>query len=171
METALHKAIEQFPAILERNAPAMMRRMIARMKAQLENDDRAGGQVSHGLLFLRVGEDDLVREFLAATTSTFVKNEPSEFGGLSLEPEGGRPQLPEFQSSDVAFAKLCAEADRLRVFGTDGYGKEKFLDAMTDAFVRSRMDERATAELMPYAKSALNAELQALYSKLADLAK
>jgi len=170
MEPVLKKAIEQFPAILERNAPAMMKRMIGRMKAQLEQIGHASN-VSHGLLFLRVAEEDLVREFQAATMSTFVKNEPSQFGGLSLEPEGGRPQFPEFESSDAAFDTLCAQAARLRVFGVERYGKEAFLAAMGEAFVRSRMDARATAELMPYAKSALDAELQAMYTKLIEIAK
>lgn len=169
MEHALQTAINRLPEILERNAPGMMRRIVARMKAQMEQDDRAG-DLSHGLLFLKVGEEDLVREFLAATRAAFVRNEPSGFGGLSLEPEEGRRDFPEFRESDMAFAKLCENAARLHVLGADVYDKKRFIETMADAFGRARMDTRATAELTPYARVALDAELQGVYTKLNQLA-
>lgn len=142
----------------------MMTRMVARMRAQL-----SAGDLSHGMLFLRVAEGDLIREFLAATSAVFARGEPSDFAGLSLEPEGGRAANHEFATSDVAFDKLCTDAAMRGVLGVERYGKDKFIGAMMDAFTRSRMDARATAELLPHAKSALNAELQVLYMKLDEL--
>jgi hypothetical protein len=169
MEHALQRAVDRLPEILEKNAPAMMRRIVAHMRSKLTADGVVGN-VSHGMLFLKVGEEDLVREFLAATTAAFVKNEPTDFGALSLEPEGGKQTYPEFAGSDAAFDKLCADAANVRVSGFERYDKGKFLGALGEAFVHARMDSRATAELLPYAKVALNAELQALYTKLDELA-
>lgn len=168
MESTLQQAFDRLPQALEQNAPAMMKRMVAHMRTQLSASAHAD-VLSHGMLFLKVAEADLVREFVEATVATFTRLEPSEFGGLSLEPEGGRPNNDEFATSDAAFDKLCANAAALRVHGVDRYEKNKFMGAMMDAFARSRMDERATTQLLPFAKSALNAELRVLYTKLDEL--
>jgi hypothetical protein len=165
MNDSLQQAFNRLPQVLEKNGPEMMRRMVARMKAKLASGERPG-DVSHGLLFLKVGEADLVREFAAAIGSTFVRNELSDFAGLSLEPEGGRLDDSEFASSDAAFDRLEATLAGLRVHGVERYARSKFLDALRDAFIRSRMDERATRELAHCARLELNTELQSLYTNV-----
>jgi len=168
MEKAFRETIGRLPQIIERNAPGMMKRMLVRIKEQItqgENSDNTG----HGQLFLKVGEDDLVNQFAAAAHSTFAKKEDSELAGLSLEPESGSIDA-EFAGSMAAFDKLRESAGKLGVGSLDRYNKDAFLKAMMDAFKQARMDERATDELVPFARAALDVELQAFYSKLDDLA-
>lgn len=169
MAQAFRDAIDRLPQIIEKNAPGMMRRMVARMKTQLAELDH-DGSASHGSLFLKVGEENLVEHFGAAAHATFGKKEDSDLAGLSLEPEGGPAQDLEFTASTAAFTKLCADAAQQGVRSLDRFNKDAFVRAMEDAFKRSRMDERATSELMSFAKSALDVELQAIYTKLDQLA-
>ena len=126
--------------------------------------------LSHGSLFLRIGEEDLVNEFVKVMVVVFKGKPAPDSNLLSLEPEGGRPNWPEFASSDAAYDRLCDSADRLGVRGFGRFDKEAFMGVLLDAFDRARMDERATTELLPYAKVALNAELEALYAKLTEFA-
>ena len=143
--------------------------MIARMKADMAQHDLSG-TVSHGVLFLKVGEEDLVEAFVAAIKETFGPKERGAFDPsvpMSLEAESGYgPESGEFETSSAAFAALCQRAAILGVHGTERYKKDVFLGAIRDAFRRSRLDARATNEVMPYAKSALNSELKALYTQL-----
>jgi hypothetical protein len=172
MPHPLQITIDRLPELLEKNAPAMMRRMVGRMKADVAKGDLSG-RVSHGGLFLKVGEEDLVREFVAAIKEVFAAEESSGFGSdnsLSLQTESGYGGgIDEFESSTDAFRTLCRDAAKLGVTGADRYHNRAFLTALKDAFTRSRMDVRATDELMPYAKAALNAELAVLYTKLDEI--
>ncbi|HEY8049013.1 MAG TPA: hypothetical protein VIE63_07545 [Ramlibacter sp.] len=169
MTQAFRVAISRLPQIIEKNAPGMMTRMIARMKADLAHVEVGDQNVSHGALFLKVAEEDLVRNFVTSTHAAFLQ-EDSALVGLSLEPEGGKAQDAVYTGSLAAYDKLCASAQRLGVSGLERFGKDPFERAMEDAFKRSRMDERATDELMGFARAALNAELLAIYTKLDDLA-
>lgn len=168
MTQAFREAIHRLPQIIEKNAPGIMRRIVARMKSDLAHVEAGNQNVSHGALFLKVAEEDLVRNFVVATHAAFLQ-EDSGLVGLSLEPEGGRADT-QYASSKAAFDKLCADAQRLGVTGLERFGKDIFERAMEDAFKRSRMDERATAELISFARSALDVELQAIYTKLDALA-
>jgi hypothetical protein len=168
MTQAFREAIQRLPQIIEKNAPGIMRRIVARMKADLAQAEAGNQNVSHGALFLKVAEEDLVRNFVTATHAAFLQ-EDSALVGLSLEPEGGRADS-QYAASNAAFDKLCADAQRLGVRGVERFGKDSFERAMEDAFKRSRMDERATAELISFARAALDSELQAIYAKLDALA-
>jgi len=163
-------AIQRLPELLEKNAPAMMRRIVAHMKSDMAQGDTAG-KVSHGGLFLKVGEEDLVREFLAAIREAFAaKQDALDIGmALSLEAENGNSPAVDFATSNAAFASLCKSAAPLGL-EVERYRSDAFVAAMENTFQRSRMDARATEELMPFARSALNGELRALYIKLDQLA-
>ena len=169
MTQAFREAVARLPEIIDRNAAGMMSRMVARMKADLARVEAHGQNVSHGALFLKVAEADLVRNFAAATNAAFLQ-EDSDLVGLSLEPEGGAQHDALYAGSAAAYDKLCASAQRLGVSGLDRYHRQPFERAMETAFKRSRIDERATAELMAFARSALDAELQVIYTKLGELA-
>lgn len=163
MTHPLQTTIDRLPELLERNAPAMMRRIVARMKAEAA----LSGQSSHGGLFLKVAEEDLVREFTAGVRNAFAPGEAGAFdiaGSLSLDSNYGA--IDEFETSSDAFRALRDTATRLGVKGVGNYGKSPFVTAMKEAFKQSRMDAKATEELMPSAKSALNDELKALYTQL-----
>jgi len=64
------------------------------------------------------------------------------------------------------FPGLCNKATAWGVIGCDAYDKDVFIKILEQAFERSRMDHQASAELMPYARHALNSELSKLYGKL-----
>ena len=169
MTQVFREAIERLPEIIDRNAAGIMSRIVARVKADLARVEAGGGNVSHGALFLKVAEEDLVRNFAAATRAAFLQ-EDSDLVGLSLEPESGKVHDGLYAGSGAAYAKLCASAQRLGVDGVDRFGREPFERAMEAAFRSSRMDQRATSELMDFARSALDAELQVIYTKLGELA-
>jgi hypothetical protein len=163
MPHPLQTTIDRLPDVLEKNAPAMMRRMVARMRA-------APGHSSHGGLFLKVGEEDLVREFAAAVRECFAPSEDKFLSqGISMRlstDSGYGIGIDEFETSTTAFHSLCQHAAKAGIDGMERYGKDAFLQAMKHAFERSRMDARATEELMPPAKTELNTELRALYRQL-----
>jgi hypothetical protein len=169
----LQKTVDRLPEILEKNAVTMMRRMITRMKTAMEQHAQAGN-VSHGALFLKVGENDLVREFeraiKEATSTAALGSADSAVAGLSLEAADGPDAVDEFETSTALFDRLCANARAVGVKGTGLYHKEVFVGALKDAFEQSRMDRQAMQELRPYARAALNAELLVLYGKLDELA-
>lgn len=169
MTQAFREAIGRLPEIIEKNAPGIMSRIVARMKADLARVEAEGRNVSHGALFLKVAEEDLVRNFASATHAAFMK-EDSGLIGLTLEPEGGKAHDALFAGSRAAWDKLSASAQRLGVPGVARFGRETFERAMEAAFRNARMDERATRELMDFARTALDAELQVIYSKLGELA-
>lgn len=168
----LQKTIDRLPEILEKNAVTMMRRMIARMKTAMEQHAQAGN-VSHGALFLKVGENDLVREFeralKEATSPAALGSADTALAGLSLAAEDGADAVDEFETSTALFNRLCTNARAIGVKGTGRYHKEVFVTALRDAFEQSRMDRQAMQELRPYARAALNTELLGLYGKLDEL--
>lgn len=164
MEITHRTFFERLPQVIEKNAQPIMKRVIDRTRTQLESSGQAAGG-SHGLLFLKVGEADMVDAFVAATRARFAA-EVDDLAGLSLEPEEGPRANDDFAAADKAFAKLRANTRAHGAGGLDRYGSEAFLAAMLDAFQHSRMDARATAELMPCARAALNTELQAFYVQL-----
>ena len=163
------------PAILVHNAPSMMRRMGVFMQAAIaERGHQANA--SHGALFLRVGEADLVREFGVAMEESmdYVRRKLEDFRGsppsLTLETVGEAPlAADDFKTSNALFKDLCSHAQALGVIGCDAYHKDIFLKALKQAFEKSRMDAQAMAELLPYARLALNAELCKVYAKLDSL--
>lgn len=169
MTQAFREAIARLPQIIEKNAPGIMTRIVGRMKADLARVEAEGRNVSHAALFLKVAEEDLVRNFATAAHAAFMK-EDSGLIGLSLEPESGKAHDALYAGSRAAWDKLAASAQRLGVPGVDRFGRETFERAMEAAFRNSRMDERATRELMDFARSALDAELQVIYTKLVELA-
>ena len=172
MEHKLKTTIDRLPELLKKNAGAMMQRMTARLKAELIRHDPAGN-LAHAALLLRVGEDDLAVAFIDAVSETFA---PQERGGfdfsipmsLELDDEQVAGTDP-FASSTAAFHILCDTAEELGIHSVQRYGKDVFLGAVKDAFVRSRMDATTTEHLMPFVKIALDAELARLYAQLAAL--
>jgi hypothetical protein len=170
MPHPLQATINRLPELLERNAPQMMRRIVAHIKGDL-GSSQASSNASHALLLLKVAEEDLVASFVSAVQETFETKERGMFEpsvSLSLEPESGNEEeeTAAFVAADAAFTSLCRRAADVGVHGAERYKKSRFLTAMKDAFARARMDERATVALMPAARSALNAELRALYAQL-----
>jgi hypothetical protein len=174
MEHPLKTTIDRLPELLQKNAPTMMRRMVARMKAGIARDDLAG-DLSHGGLFLRVGEEDLVLAFADTIKEAFAPRERGRFDSsilMSLELEDEKAAVADpFESSTASFQELCKTAQGLGIQGTERYRKDTFVAAMKDAFAHSRMDAMATEQLMPHAKAALNAELAALYTQLEAISR
>jgi len=173
MNPTLQKAIDRMPTILVNNAPSMIQRMLASMKTMIAARGHQA-DASHGVLFLKVGEADLVREFgVAMEQAVEVVREKIERRrgsppSLALEmlgdPDSPRPD--DFKTSDGCFSSLCTKASAWAVIGCDAYDKDVFIKALEQAFEKSRMDRQAMTELMPYARQALNAELCKVYSKL-----
>lgn len=173
MNPTLQKAIDRMPTILVNNAPPMIRRMLVAMKASIaERGHQANA--SHGVLFLKVGEDDLVREFGVAMEQCVevvrqkIERRRGSPPSLSLEmfSETDAHPADDFKTSDDSFSSLCNKAAAWGVFGCDAYDKDVFLKVLQQAFEKSRMDRQAMTELMPYARHALNTELCKVYAKL-----
>lgn len=176
MNSVLQQTIDRLPAILVNYAPSMIQRMLVSMKAMIvERGHQANA--SHAVLFLKVGEADLVRAFPEAMAQAVevvrqkIERRRGSPPSLALEMFGDVPAHPadDFKSSDEAFSSLCTKAAECGVIGCDAYDKDLFLDSMRQAFERSRMDGQAVAELMPYARRALDAELCKVYGKLASV--
>jgi hypothetical protein len=175
MKHELQVTVDRLPEILEKNAPGMMRRMILAMRAAIERGAHLRA-VSHGALFLKVGEADLVREFEGAMKDAMssVRSRASHGSfepslSLSLDSLDDEDAPDELEGSTQVYATLCHTAQEAGVAGLARYKGTVFWSAVMDAFVRSRMDARAISELMPYARAALNVELMGLYQKLDDL--
>ncbi len=173
MNPTLQKAIDRMPTILVNNAPSMIRRMLIAMKAKIaERGHQANA--SHGMLFLKVGEEDLVRAFAAATEQVVdvvrqkIERRRGSPPSLALEMFGDGDGHPaeDFDTSDACFSSLCHKAAAWGVIGCDAYDKNVFIKILEQALEQSRMDRQAMAELMPYARQALNTELCKLYGKL-----
>jgi hypothetical protein len=173
MNPTLQKAIDRMPAILANNAPSMIRRMLVAMKAQIAERGHQAN-TSHGMLFLKVGEEDLVRAFGVAMEQAVelvrqkIERRRGSPPSLSLEmfSETDTHLADDFRAADDSFSSLCTKAAAWGVFGCDAYDKDVFLKVLQQAFEQSRMDQQAMAELMPYARKALNTELCKLYGKL-----
>lgn len=176
MNPTLQKAIDRMPTILVNNAPSMIQRMLVSMKAMIaERGHQANA--SHAVLFLKVGEQDLVREFGIAMAGAVdvVREKIERLHGsppslaLAMFGDSDAPGKDDFKTSDDSFSSLCSKAMAWGVIGCDAYDKDVFLSALEQAFEKSRMDRQAMAELMPYARRALNAELCKVYGKLATV--
>ena len=173
MNPTLQKAIDRMPTILVKNAPSMVQRMLVTMKAMVSERGHQAN-ASHGMLFLKVGEADLVREFGVATAQAVdavrqkIERRRGSPPSLSLEMDSDGDAHPgdDFNTSDAIFSSLCNKATAWGVIGCDAYDKDVFIKILEQAFERSRMDHQASAELMPYARQALNSELCKLYGKL-----
>ncbi len=175
MTTRLQTAIDQLPALLVRNAGAMMGRMVASMQSAIAQDPQFAN-ASYCALVLKLSEPDLRQEFelaleeaLKVTEADHGKQDvfqPSTI--LSLEPvdETVTKLEAEFSPSATIFARVRAKARAQRVNGVGVFRKEVFLNALNDAFAKSRIDEPVIAKLMPYAGRALNTTLLDLYRKL-----
>lgn len=173
MNSTLQNAIDRMPAIMVKNAPSMIQRMLVVMKATVaERGHQANA--SHGMLFLKVGEADLVREFGVATAQVVdavrqqIELRRGSPPSLKLEMfgDGDADAGDTFDTSDACFSRLCNKAAAWGVIGCEAYDRAVFIKILEQAFAHSRMDRQASAELMPYARQALNAELCKLYGKL-----
>jgi hypothetical protein len=173
MNPTLQNAIDRMPTIMVKNAPSMIQRMLVVMKATIaERGHQANA--SHGMLFLKVGEADLVREFGVATAQVVeavrqkIERRRGSPPSLTLEIFGDGDAHPGdvFNTADACFSSLCHKAAACGVIGCDAYDNAVFIKILEQAFEHSRMDRQASAELMPYARQALNAELCKLYGKL-----
>ena len=174
MENKFKTTIDRLPELLKKNAAAMMQRMTAQIKAEMIRHDPAGN-LAHAVLLLRVGEADLAVAFVDAVAETFAPRERGRFDfsmpmSLDLEEEQVAGTDP-FASSTAAFDILCDTAEELGIPGVQRYSKDVFLGAVKDAFVRSRMDATTTEHLLPFVKTALDAELARLYAQLAALGR
>ena len=173
MNPTLQNAIDRMPAILVKNAPSMIQRMLVAMKATIA-ERGLQANATHGMLFLKVGEADLVREFGVATAQQVevvrqkIERRRGSPPSLALEMFGDADAHPgdDFATSDACFASLCNKAAAWGVIGCDAYDKDVFIKILEQSFEQSRMDRQASAELMPYARQALNTELGKLYGKL-----
>jgi hypothetical protein len=177
MNPTLQKAIDRMPTILVKNAPSMIQRMLVAMKAMIaERGHQANA--SHGMLFLKVGEADLVREFGVVTAQVVdavrqkIELRRGSPPSLKLEMFGDVDAHPgdTFNTSDSCFSSLCNKAVAWGVIGCEAYDSAVFIKILEQTFEQSRMDRQASAELMPYARQALNMELCKLYSKLESVA-
>ncbi len=173
MNQTLQQTIDRLPAILVHNAPSMIQRMLVSIKAMIaERGYQANA--SRGLLFLKVGEADLVREFGVAMAQGAeavrqkIERQRGSPPSLALEMLGDAQahSADDFKTSDDCFSSLCNKAAAAGVVGCDAYDKQVFLTVLQQAFEQSRMDAQALDELMPYARRALNAELCRVYGKL-----
>lgn len=175
MTKTLQTVINQLPALLVRDAGAMMGRMVAAMQSAIAQDPQFAN-ASYCALLLKLSEPDLRREFelaleeaLKATHTDSGKRDifqPSM--SMSLEPidEAVTKLERDFAASTTCFEQVLAKAREQRVDGVGFFKKEIFLNALGDAFAKSRVEKAVIAKLMPYAGRALNAELVSLYSTL-----
>lgn len=178
MTKTLQTVINQLPALLVRDAGAMMGRMVAAMQSAIAQDPQFAN-ASYCALLLKLSEPDLRREFelaleeaLKATETDPGKQDifqPSTT--LSLEPidEAVTKLERDFAASTTCFQQVLAKAREQRVDGVGFFKKEVFLNALGDAFAKSRVDKAVITKLMPYAGRALNTTLLDLYRKLEAL--
>ncbi len=175
MSETLKRTVGNLPAILHKNAPAMMQRMVDVMQQAIAADPQLG-PASYCALLLKMSSPDLAREYdRALGDSLGALNEPSVAGAssrwLSIEPlDAAAAQSDrDFASSIALFDRLKTRASGLGVKGLGAYGKDLFLAALNEAFARSRIDPAEAEKLMPFARQALNAELAKFYAKLDSL--
>ena len=175
MKQSLKNTIECLPEILLRNAPSMMRRLLAAIQEAMAKDSQLPN-AAYSALLLKMSEPELVREFEAALKPLLitVKHEAGKPGlstgglSLSLEPLEATAAAPdlEFQTSTAVFDTLNTHARQLGVTGVGAYNKDLFLTALKNAFVQARIDPLEVTKLMPMILRALNAELVNVYGKL-----
>lgn len=178
MSETMRRVLAQMPDAVAKAAPAMAGRIIAAMQAELARDAQLP-QISYCTLLLKVGADDVSREFAdglreAAARKTRPKppNAPPSGFGLLLEPMNeSDPSVGNMQKSSEAFGRVVAKAAVLGVNGFEAYGKEYFLGPFREALAKARVDESSVARLMPYACRAFDTELVRLYEQLEALSR
>ena len=107
MDNNLKTVFDPVPQVIEKNAPAMMARMVGRLKAQLEGATVADG--SHALLFLKVGENDMVQAFepLAPVSFTLDRLETNPRFAAIARPASSLPASENAPTISSGFAGLC----------------------------------------------------------------
>lgn len=175
MEPTFKNTIDRLPEILLRNAPSMMKRMVATIQQTIAQDGQLAN-ASYSALLLKVSEPDLVREFEVAMKklAIAIERETSQPAlstaglSLSLEPLEAVAAVSEadFLTSTAQFDVLSAHAKSLGVTGVNAYKKDLFVTALKNAFTQAHIDGHEVAKLMPYALRALNTELVNIYGKL-----
>ena len=171
--STFQKTVENLPAILQKNAKSIMQRMVDAMQNAIAVDPQLGA-TSYCALLLKMSSNDLVHEFdLAIGESMRSVQQAAGLGAaagrwLTIEPldELQASSEGDFQSSTVVFDKLNTKAGGLGIQGLGAYGKDMFLAALNEAFIKSRIDPAEAAKIMPFARQSLNGELTRLYEKL-----
>lgn len=174
--STLQKTVDNLPAILQKNAKSMMQRMVDAIQNAIAADPQLGAS-SYCALLLKMSSNDLVHEFDRAIGESMHSVQQAAGPGasasrwLTIEPLDGLQASAEgdFQSSTVVFDKLTTKAGDLGIQGLGAYGKDMFLAALNEAFIKSRVDPAEADKIMPFARQSLNAELTKLYEKLDSL--
>jgi hypothetical protein len=178
MSETLNRILAQMPDAITKAAPSMIGRMIEKMQGALARDAHLP-QVSYCTLLLKVGADDVAREFVAGLADVAARKRqpkppnalPSGFGML-LEPMNeSDPSIGTMEESTKAFGRMVARATSLGVNGFEAFGKEYFLGPFREALLKARVDEPSVACLIPYACRALDGELVRVYERIEALSR
>lgn len=176
MSETMRRVLAQMPDAIAKAAPSMAGRIIAAMQAELARDAQLP-HISYCTLLLKVGADDLAREFAEGMKEAAARKHrpkppnavPSAFG-LLLEPmDGADPSIGTMERSTALFGRVVAKSAALGVNGFEAYGREYFLGPFREALAKARVDDPSIARLMPYACRAFDAELVRLYEQLEAL--
>lgn len=178
MATTFQMTIDHFPEILEKNASGLMQRIISKTKMSINADLQLSNATACNF-FLQTSAEALVRQFesqlkdaLQDIRARQSSGKTGGFGsGLSLDTEGSEEQLAIADMKSTAlFAQLCAKGKQHQINGVDAYDAKLFMNAMREAFNKSKFPDGELTSIFPHAIRALDSELINLYSKLDLLA-
>lgn len=174
--TTFETTVQSLPAILQKNAKSMMQRIVDATQNAIAADPGVGA-ASYCALLLKVSSNDLTTEFDRVIGDSMRSLQqaggPRASGSkwLTMEPLDDLQASTEddFKSSSEAFDRLTAKASGLGVQGLGAYGKDMFLAALNEAFIKSKVDPTEAEKILPFARRALDGELTKLYEKLGAL--
>ncbi len=171
MPNALKNVNFLTPENLVSEAPAMIARILDHMQTSLARDGNLPN-VPYCALLVKLGAQDLAREFpesLKATLASQAAELPSLAPMFTLEltlDDAPDPAAETMRQSSALFEQLCANAKTLGIKGLDAIGKTTYMTALREAMAKARIDDANVNHLMPYACSALDVELAALYGRV-----
>lgn len=170
------KPIDALPAILQKNAQSMMRRMIVAMQSEMTKDPAFVNATYYALL-IKLGENDLVREFEDSFKDSMevitTGSGRTVSAGLSFElvDDSSACVDSDFSTSTIEFEQLCEYCKLLGISGIGMFEKDVFLKPLKSALLKARIRDAEAVHILPVARRALNAELVNLYQKLGPYLK
>jgi hypothetical protein len=176
MAATLKTTIDNFPEILSKNASSLMQRIILKTKESLTDDSHLSN-ASACNFFLKTATKDLVTNFESILKSSLYEIKLKQASGkndifglalsLTLDSEGDEEQLAIAKmKSMVLFEKLCAKGKENEISGVGTYDVKLFMNAMREAFHKSKFEDSELSSIFPHAIRALDSELIQLYEKL-----
>lgn len=176
MAATFQTTIDHLPEILSRNASILMLQIISKTKASLI-DDLQLRNASACNFSLAVVTNELARHFESILKGYLheinLKQDSGKtdiFGlalSLAISAEGDEEQLVIAKMNSTAlFEKLCAKEKQNEITGMGTYDVKLFVNAMREAFYKSKFEDSELASIFPHAIRALDNELVKFYEKL-----